>query len=874
MAKGWFRDLLIPLKPTESAPPATSRETFFFLPLLRLYLFFFPLFCLDYFLPFDLRAVVLNGYGCYLILPAFDELLRTSVPTKLRIGSDINFRILELLFSLPSPRRYITSFDPPPFVFHGLLFSYFCLIRLSLHLSVQVFKIIYPFIKPLLKTLAIYLENKSNCSVALGHHVAVAQTVLCHTNVSGSHQCVVKKEFGAPRGGALALNNFLGNKGIISDSLKPGRAKNREEKPLVDFDATNNRACQSGLVSNSEETNAREASKGLCMTEGVLSLVGSTTRIPSTDSDAPGDSAHLVRANQSGPITLYSKEKDTSEGLIGECLTECVLSLDDSTKRKSFPDFDATEIKAHLVSAYQSGPVVSLSENKNEGEALKKDLQQHCGGRPDAAAKSFRAIYDLGLHTTDSLTRKSFQVLETLRPREQQSNATDTDQERQIQTQMCHELSDARGAHRIHLDRYIGRFRTHLCPSLCHSVCIRSIFGEQSNDLVPLLSLRRLTLKSCVRQDKSPCFPRLLQINAVDKGLTQSPRYSGGLTAQSASSSCWPIGLQDGAHIVLLDPLKQSAKNVPHAARQDQCSLTVSLREKKMVRRTLKRKYRTISVIFEYHQQYFGRRCEGAAKSFGATRNCRKHGIRQVSTVKCIHKQHWIHRWPFRQKRATRNGYSLRDERPFGGSKLSMDEKLDSRLLFIHMSQFTRSSPQPLDLLDGGVIVGPIALSSSEFAAANNRAHFVRQDQISSTASCREGKSARETLDRQGITMSLCIVDDLQQHFGGKHKDVMKRLGVNISMFNSTCRLHQFYWRPCWNEKNEQVFDARNNRTHLAKADQSGPTMSNSKKENTREALKREYVTSRVLRHLVRQRTLTHKHCVRRKKSQDLSRSL
>jgi len=63
-------------------------------------------------------------------------------------------------------------------------------------------------------------------------------------------------------------------------------------------------------------------------------------------------------------------------------------------------DFDATVNKAHLVEAYQSGPVVSLPENKNRRDALKRecmgksilgleDLQQHCGGRRDDSEKSF-----------------------------------------------------------------------------------------------------------------------------------------------------------------------------------------------------------------------------------------------------------------------------------------------------------------------------------------------------------------------------------------------------------------------------------------------------------------------------------------------------
>lgn len=71
-------------------------------------------------------------------------------------------------------------------------------------------------------------------------------------------------------------------------------------------------------------------------------------------------------------------------------------------------------------------------------------------------------------------------------------------------------------------------------------------------------------------------------------------------------------------------------------------------------------------------------------------------------------------------------------------------------------------------------------LSSSEFAASNNKAHLVKQDQNNSITSRYEGNSARETLDGQGMTMSLCTEEDLQQHFGGKNKDVVKRLGGNL----------------------------------------------------------------------------------------------
>lgn len=78
-----------------------------------------------------------------------------------------------------------------------------------------------------------------------------------------------------------------------------------------------------------------------------------------------------------------------------------------------------------------------------------------------------------------------------------------------------------------------------------------------------------------------------MQIDTVEQGLTILSKYSGGSTAQSASSSHWPISLLDGGNIVLFDPLEQSTKNVAHAAKADLCSPTVSLPKKKMLRKSL-----------------------------------------------------------------------------------------------------------------------------------------------------------------------------------------------------------------------------------------------------------------------------------------------
>ncbi|KAG5547252.1 hypothetical protein RHGRI_013054 [Rhododendron griersonianum] len=83
-----------------------------------------------------------------------------------------------------------------------------------------------------------------------------------------------------------------------------------------------------------------------------------------------------------------------------------------------------------------------------------------------------KAIYDLGIHTTDALARKSFKVVETL------------------QTQ------------------------------------------EQPNDCVPILSPGTLTVEGCVQEEKSPDLPRVMQISRVEQRVRKLPTYVGGLTAQ------------------------------------------------------------------------------------------------------------------------------------------------------------------------------------------------------------------------------------------------------------------------------------------------------------------------------------------------------
>ncbi|KAH7864384.1 hypothetical protein Vadar_028997 [Vaccinium darrowii] len=613
-----------------------------------------------------------------------------------------------------------------------------------------------------------------------------------------------------------------------------------KQKSLVDFDATNNRAYWSGvLVPNSEERNKSEASKRQSMAESA-SLVDSTKIISSSDFDALYNGAHLVRACQSGPIMFNSEKKVTKEGLNRECLTK-------------LPDY--AENKAHLLKAHQSGLVVSLSGNKDRGKAQKRecitgsilgleDLQHHCGGKRAVAAKSFGATYDPGIHTTDSLARKSFEVVETLLTR------------------------------------------------------------EQPNDCVPLLSIGRLTLEGWAQEGKSPNLPRVLQINIVEQRVTKLPTCLEGLTAESASSSRWPIGLPDGRHIVVLNPLEQSSKNVAHAARVDQCSPTVSLPEKKMVRQTLKRKCRKI------HHHHFSTRCEGSAKSFRATRIGKKHGTNWVSTAKSIHKQHGIQQWPFRQKWATRKGYSAEDERSSlsmsqcaeadesgptvsNSEKGSMREALKRDSLkdlrqhygarrkvaakglcdFLAWKSFEVQESLPLGEQSSSIrniswqrklthkhcVPGQLKKSQDlpRSQLNDSSGELAAQSAISlpdggHITSLLEMKIVRKTLKRKCRTMSVLSLEDHQQHVGRRWEDDPNFLGAKrIHRQHGSCRwpFKQSASSSCWpiglpDGRHIVVLNpleqSTKNVAHAARVDQCSPTVSLPKKKMVRKILKRE----------------------------------
>ncbi|KAH7851142.1 hypothetical protein Vadar_007763 [Vaccinium darrowii] len=222
------------------------------------------------------------------------------------------------------------------------------------------------------------------------------------------------------------------------------------------------------------------------------------------------------------------------------------------------------------------------------------DLQQNSGGRRDDAAKSFGRI-----HTTHSLAQNSFEVVEALPTR------------------------------------------------------------KQPNDSVPLLSLGRLTLEGCVQEEKSQDLPRLMQIDGVEQRVTKSPRYLEGFTAQKWATrkghslgekrpyevSSLPMDLPRSLKLDCSGGLgAQSTVGLPDGG------YVLSVLEKKIVGKTLKRKCKTVSLFsLEDDQQHGVKRWGDAAKSLGRKRICRQLVVQHVSRAKRIHRQHVFHWWLFQQ---------------------------------------------------------------------------------------------------------------------------------------------------------------------------------------------------------------------------------
>ncbi|KAI8553581.1 hypothetical protein RHMOL_Rhmol05G0027000 [Rhododendron molle] len=536
-----------------------------------------------------------------------------------------------------------------------------------------------------------------------------------------------------------------------------------EQKPSVDFDAMHNMAYQSDVfVSNSEENNKREASRRQCMPEGVRSLVDSTTRIPSKDFDSPDNNAHLVRAYQSGRIVFNSEKKDMVEGLNRECLTKSVLSLDDSSKQKSLSDVVVTENKSHLVRAYQSGPVLPFSDNKNGREALERecitkiilgleDLRQHSRGRRDDAAKS------------NSFAWKSFEVLDSLPLGEQSYSSRHLARRRTLMHKHCVRLKKSRD-----LPRSLQRDR----PG---GLAAPSDIGLLDGGHIPSLSEKKIVRKTLKRKCRT-----MSVLSLEDHQQHVGRRWEDDVKF-----------LGDGGHILYLSKDKIARKTLKRKCKTlSALSLdyhqhvnsrwedavkrlgdgghSVSL-SGKIVRKTFKRKCRAMIVSFEDHQQHFSCRCEGAANNLGAKHICKLQGINL----------NW----------ATMKGYFLGDQRPVEVISLSTDGKLVSRLQLFYISWLGGFSPQPSALAGGGDIVGPIALLSSEFAATNNRAQGVGKDQSGSVASDSEKKRTREQEDIEGINKSISL-EDLRRHFDHKRIDAAKSLDVSVSTLKRICRQH------------------------------------------------------------------------------------
>ncbi|KAH7852994.1 hypothetical protein Vadar_031841 [Vaccinium darrowii] len=560
----------------------------------------------------------------------------------------------------------------------------------------------------------------------------------------------------------------------VADGAEIVQLDSSEQKPLEDFDATSNRAYQSNiLVCNSEGKSTREASRRQCIPESVLSLVDSMTRISSTDFYAPNCSAHLERADQSGPIVFNLETKDSREGLNRECLTTSVLSLDDSSRQKSLPDVDATKNKAHLVRAYQKGLVVSLSKNKNRGEALKReyisrsvlglgDLQQHFGGRRDDAAKNFG----------DSLALKSFEVLDSLSLGKHSNNIRHLAWWRTLTHKHCVQLKKSQDLPRSLLSDYSG------------TLAAQFAIGLPDGGHIPSLS-KKIVKNTLKRKSRTMSVLSLEDHRQhVGRRRGDDANYSGAKhicrqLAVDGESTAKCIRRQHGTSRW---PFKQSVVGLPDGG------YMLSLSKKKIVRKTFKRKCRNMSVLsLEYHWKVDSK-WEDSVKSIEAKHIYRQLVIHFVSRVKRIHRQHGFHRWPFQQNWATRKGQSLGDERPSEFMSLSADGKLISRLQRIHVSWLGRFSPWPSALRGAAEIVGPTALSSSEFAATN-RAHRVGQDQSSPTASHSKKKRTREQEDPEEINTSVTL-NDLRQHYGRKRKDAAESLGVSVSTLKRICRQH------------------------------------------------------------------------------------
>ncbi|XP_058214175.1 uncharacterized protein LOC131325758 isoform X2 [Rhododendron vialii] len=610
-----------------------------------------------------------------------------------------------------------------------------------------------------------------------------------------------------------------------------------EQKPSVDCDAINNRAYQSDdLVSNSEEKNMREASRRQCMPEGVLSLVDSTTRISSTDFDAPDNNAHCVRAYQSGPIVFNSEKVDAGEGLNRESLTKSALSLDDSTKPMSLPDSDATENK-----------VVKVYTRRGRGcwHSL-EELEQRM------------TLEELGMDPENEGIISD--LLRFVSDKEEFYKKADKDWKR------GYLLYDSPSTDR---------------SSLIAAMANRLEFDIFDLDLTGLTSISELTNVLVSIRNRS-----LIAIKDFDHWVGMLPNLENELTLSSLLKIIHGLLSSCGDERIIVLTTNHNHDHIGSVDAALLCSLNIDLYIHWSSPQPKALPDGGEIVLFDSSAQkpsvYFYRTNNRAYQSDVLVPNSEDKNTPEASRRQCMPKR--VLSLVDSTARISLVDFDASDNR--------------ARLVRVYQSGPVVFNSEKKDTGEGlsreCLTKSVLSLDDSkDVAVTEKKSHLVRAYQSGPVVSLSDDINRGEPLKRECINKSIFGIEDLQQHSGGRRDDAAKIF----------CE--------------QQAFDATNNRAHLVKADESGPTVSNSEKGCTREALKRDCLTnelsledlqqhfgarskdaakglcdspacksfevldslplgerSNIIRHLARRRTLTHKHCVRLKKSQDLLRSL